>query len=126
MLGRTVGLAPLHHQHEVLRLPTEPYELRLQALPLLFTSDVDAAVTDSGCALNPLGLGSELLSASVPGLFCAEEVEVVHAVQARVDDHRPVRRRLEPLGRALVESVHEREGALELTHRQADGDARAC
>src|SRR6185436_2247447 len=59
VLGRRLRPTPLHHQHEALRLPPEADELRLEALSLLFASDVDAAVADSGCALDALGLGCE-------------------------------------------------------------------
>jgi hypothetical protein len=42
----------------------------------------------------------------------------VHAVEALVHEDRAVRRRRQPLRRPVVELVHEREGTVELTHRE--------
>jgi hypothetical protein len=126
VVGRPVRLATQHHQHEVLRLPAKPDELRLEPLPLRLVAEVDAPVRDPRGALHPLGFGGELLGGRVAGLLGPQEVEVVDAVQTRVEDNRAVRRRFEPLRRQLVQPVHQREGALELTHRRVGADGRAC
>src|SRR5439155_10139078 len=114
LVARPVGPAPLHHQHEAFRLPAEPDELRLQAISQLFAPYVDPAMADAGRTLDALGLGRELLGACMVGLERTHEVDVVDPVQARVDEHRPVRRRLEALGGSLLDRILEREGAPEL------------
>src|SRR5213078_1418199 len=107
VLAGPAGRTPLHHQHEALRLPTEVDELWFQTFSPLLAADVDAPVTDASCALDSFCLRRELLGTRFTGIQRAEEVEVVNAVQARVHEHRPVRRRLEPLGRPLLEAVLE-------------------
>ena len=93
---------------------------------MLVAADVDPAVAYSGRALDAVGLGRELLGACIVGLERTHEVDVVDAVQARVYEDRPIRRRLETLGGPLLDRVLEREAALELIHRRGAGDGRAC
>src|SRR5438552_1493288 len=88
LVARAVGAVPLHHQHEALRLPAEPDELRFQALSMLVAADVDPSVADAGCALDAVGLGRELLGTCMVGLERTQEVEVVDAVQARMHEDR--------------------------------------
>ena len=58
MLSVAVRPAPLHHQHEALRLPPEADEAGFEPLQLAFVAEADAPVADTGCALDALGLGS--------------------------------------------------------------------
>jgi hypothetical protein len=74
VLGGRSGPRALHHQHESLRLPAELDELRLQPLPLPLGADVDAAVGDSGSALDALGLGRELLGGRVARLLARRKL----------------------------------------------------
>jgi hypothetical protein len=93
-LWRPVGVSPLNHDDEPLRAPPQLDEARLQTVESRRVAHVDAAMADSGGALDALGLCRQRVRGRVARASRAEEVEVVHAVEALVHEDRAVRRRL--------------------------------
>ena len=97
----------MHHHDETLRLVAGRRKRRHEAVRGGLVVDVDATVRNAGLALDPIGFGGERPDVGAIDAVHDQVVEIMHQLEAPVDQGAAPAKGNDLLGGTLVDRTHE-------------------
>ena len=97
----------MHHHNETLRFVASRRKRRREPVRGGLVVDVDATVRNAGLALDPIGLGGERPNVGAVDAVHDQVVEIMHQLEAPVDQRTAPAKGNDLLGGTLVDRTHE-------------------